>query len=44
MGSWELLSYFWSLNTIPVVKIENFDFGGLSHPPIIEFQKEGWSI
>ena len=30
MGSLELLSYFWSLNTIPVVKIANFDFGGLS--------------
>ena len=35
MGSLELLSYFWSLNTIWVVKIENFDFGGLSHPPTI---------
>ena len=35
MGSLELLSYFWSLNTIPVVQISNFDLGGLSHPPII---------
>ena len=35
MGSLELLSYFWSLNTIPVVKIEIFDEGGLSHPPIL---------
>ena len=33
MGSLELLSYFWSLNTILVVKIGNFDFGGLSHTP-----------
>ena len=33
MGSFELLSYFWSLNAILVVQIENFDFGGLSHPP-----------
>ena len=33
MGSLELLSYFWSLNTIWVVQIGNFDFGGLSHPP-----------
>ena len=33
MGSLELLSYFWSLNTILVVKIANFDFGGLSPPP-----------
>ena len=32
MGSLELLSYFWSLNTILVVKIENFDFDGLSPP------------
>ena len=35
MGSLELLPYFWSLNTIPVVKIWNFDFGGLSHLPTI---------
>ena len=34
MGSLELLSYFWSLNTIPVVKIWNFDFGHLTYPPI----------
>ena len=33
MGSLELLSHFWSLNTILVVQLENFDFGGLSHPP-----------
>ena len=33
MGSLELLSYFWSLNTILVVKIANFDFDGLSPPP-----------
>ena len=33
MGSLELLSYFWSLNTIWVVKFGNFDFDGLSHPP-----------
>ena len=33
MGSLELLSYFWSLNTILVVKIANFDFDGLSSPP-----------
>ena len=35
MGSLELLSYFWSLNTIPVAKIANFDFGGLSPLPNI---------
>ena len=34
MGSLVLLSYFWSLNTILVVQIEHFDFGGLSHTPI----------
>ena len=33
MASLELLPYFWSLNTIPVVKILNFDYGHLSHPP-----------
>ena len=33
MGSLELLPYFCSLNTIPVVKILNFDYGHLSHPP-----------
>ena len=33
MGSLELLSYFWSLNTIPVVKIQNFDLGHLTYPP-----------
>ena len=33
MGSLVLLSYFWSLNTIPVVKIWHFDLGGLSPPP-----------
>ena len=37
MGSLELLSHFWSLNTILVVQLENFDFGGLSHPPILEY-------
>ena len=37
MGSLELLSYFWSLNTILVVQIENFDVGGLSHPPNFEW-------
>ena len=36
MGSLEILSYFWSLNTILVVQIENFDFGGLSHTPTID--------
>ena len=35
MGSLELLSHFWSLNTILVVQLENFDFGGLSHPLIL---------
>ena len=34
MGSLELLSYFWSLNTILLVKIANFDFGGLTYRPI----------
>ena len=34
MASLELLPIFWLLNTIPVVKIWNFDFGHLSHPPI----------
>ena len=34
MGSLELLSYFWSLNTVLLVKIANFDFGGLTYPPI----------
>ena len=33
MGSLELLSYFGSLNTIPVVKIQNFDLGHLTYPP-----------
>ena len=34
MGSLELLSYFWSLNTVLLVKIANFDFGVLTYPPI----------
>ena len=33
MGSLELLSYFWSLNTIVFVKIENFDFDVLRYHP-----------
>ena len=33
MGSLELLSYFWSLNTVRLVKIANFDFGGLRYAP-----------
>ena len=33
MGSLELIAYFWSLNNLAVVKIWNFDFGHLSHPP-----------
>ena len=33
MGSLELLSYFWSLNTVLLVKIANFDFGVLTYPP-----------
>ena len=41
MGSLELLSYFGSLNTIPVVKIQNFDFGHLRYPPII---RQYWQI
>ena len=40
MGSLELLSYFWSLNTILVVKIANFDFDGLSPPPLTLVAKE----
>ena len=35
MGSLELLSYFWSLNTVVFVKIENFDFDVLRYHPII---------
>ena len=34
MGSLELLSYFCSLNTIPAVKIQNFDLGHLTYSPI----------
>ena len=43
MGPLELLSYFWSLKTILVVQIENFDFGGLSHPPTLEIIIENHS-
>ena len=39
MGSLELLSYFWSLDTILVVQISNFDLGGLSHPPSPSFNE-----
>ena len=39
MASLELLPYFWSLNTIPVVKIWNFDFGHLSHPSTKRWKK-----
>ena len=39
MGSLELLSYFWSLNTILVVKIANFDFDGLSPPPTVDMEE-----
>ena len=39
MGSLELLSYFWSLNTVVFVKIENFDFDVLRYHPI--FNKLG---
>ena len=44
MGSLELLSYFWLLNTIWVVKIGNFDFDGLSHPPSSGDASRGSSI
>ena len=46
MGSLEFLSYFWSLNTIWVVKIGNFDFGGLSHTPNRhkEIEKHAWNV
>ena len=33
MGSLELLSYFWSLNTVVFVKIENFEFDVLRYHP-----------
>ena len=41
MGSLELLSYFWSLNTILVVKIRNFDFGHLRYDPNIDKHEYG---
>ena len=37
MGSLELLSYFWSLNTVVFVKIENFDFDVLRYHPTVGF-------
>ena len=37
MGSFELLSYLCSLNTILAVQIENFDFDGLLHTHTIAY-------
>ena len=44
MGSLVLVSNFWSLNTILLIKIANFNFGGLRAPPGKEGGKqEKWA-